>query len=470
MNPLDISTAQFHRLADQIATLAAQYLDELDARRIMPDIGGDDLARLFRSDLPERGMGEEALRDLQQVVRNSRAQNGRFFGYVLGSGESVGAATEILTSVLNQNGTAWRSGPACATIEKIVVGWLAQAIGCTGFTGGLTGGGSSANLMGLAMAREARAPVNEKGCTSANRVVYASKEIHMSIPKALALLGIGRDNLRLIATDNAYRIIPDELDSAIRRDRAEGKIPVAVVASAGTVSTGAVDPLQAVAEIAREHHVWFHIDGAYGALASMAQPDKFIGMERADSISLDPHKWLYQSLDCGCLLYRDAGAARAAFSNSGEYARPLDDDPIEGFAFFEESLELSRRFRALKVWLSVRYHGFQAFRDSINLNIAQAQRLAEAIRKDSNLELIAVGDLSVVCFRFGNADTTPLEELNRMNASLLKRIVDRGKIYLSNASLGSRFCLRACIVNHRTTDADIDAVVPEVLASARELA
>jgi glutamate/tyrosine decarboxylase-like PLP-dependent enzyme len=153
--------------------------------------------------------------------------------------------------------------------------------------------------MGLAMAREAHTPANEKGCGSANRVVYASNEIHMSIPKAVALLGIGRDNLRLIATDNAYRIIPDELDRAIRRDRASGKFPVAVVASAGTVNTGAIDALQVIQEIAREHHLWFHIDGAYGALASMAQPDKFIGMDGADSISLDPHKWLYQSLDCG---------------------------------------------------------------------------------------------------------------------------------------------------------------------------
>jgi aromatic-L-amino-acid decarboxylase len=469
MNPLDISSAQFRRLADKVTTLAAQYLDELDARRITPDIGGNEITRLFRSELPERGMGEEALCNLQQVVGNSRAQNGRFFGYVLGSGEPVGAAAEILTSVLNQNGTAWRSGPACATIEKIVVGWLAEAIGCAGFAGSLTGGGSSANLMGLAMAREAQAPANEKGCISANRVVYASKEVHMSIPKAVALLGIGRENLRLIATDNAYRMIPDELDRAIRRDQAAGRVPIAVVASAGTVSTGAIDPLQVIAEIAREHHVWFHIDGAYGALASMAQPDKFIGMERADSISLDPHKWLYQSLDCGCLLYRDARTAQTAFSQSGDYARPLCDDAIEGFAFFEESFELSRRFRSLKVWLSLRYHGFQAFRDSITLNIAQAGRLAEAIRKESRLELIALGDLSAVCFRYVSDGAMTLEELNRMNASILKRTVDRGKIYLSNALLGGRFCLRACIVNHRTTHADVDAVVPEVLASARGL-
>jgi aromatic-L-amino-acid/L-tryptophan decarboxylase len=470
MNPLEVSSAQFRRLADQIATLATRYLDELDGRRIMPELEGADVARLFRSDLPELGMGEAALCDLQEVVKNSRAQNGRFFGYVLGSGEPVGAATEILTSVLNQNGTAWRSGPACATIEQIVIGWLAKAIGCTGFTGSLTGGGSAANLMGLAMAREAKAPANEKGCASAGRVVYASKEIHMSIPKALALIGIGRENLRLIATDDAYRMIPDELDLAIRQDRAAGKIPIAVVGSAGTVSTGAIDPLQLVAEIARSHNAWFHVDGAYGALASMARPDKFIGMDLADSISLDPHKWLYQSLDCGCLLYRDAAAARATFSNSDEYARPLCDDPIEGFAFFEESLELSRRFRALKVWLSLRYHGFQAFRDSINLNIVQAQRLAEAIRKESKLELIASGDLSAVCFRYGNGNATSLEELNRKNSSILKRIVDRGNIYLSNASLGGRFCLRACIVNHRTTDYDIDAVVPEVLASASDFA
>jgi aromatic-L-amino-acid decarboxylase len=418
--------------------------------------------------MPEAGIGEDALNALSEIIRLSRVQNGRFFGYVLGSGEPVGAVADLLASVLNQNVTAWRSGPAAVTIEQTVVGWLAQAIGCPGFRGHLTGGGSSANLMGLAMAREAKAPANENGI-SPGGMVYASSEVHMSIPKSIALLGIGRDNLRLIPTDGTFHMIPEELEIRIRQDKAAGRIPIAIVASAGTVSTGAIDPFPQIASIARRHGAWFHIDGAYGALAAMSYRGKFDGLELADSISLDPHKWLYQPLDCGCLLYRSPEAARQTFSHSGDYARSLTADPIEGFAFFEESLALSRRFRALKLWLSLRYHGMAAFRQSIAKDLAQAQRLANAIERQDELELLAPVELSAVCFRPRGTIGMSEEKLNSFNLELLKRIVARGRVYLSNASLRGKFCLRACIVNHRTKDADIDSIIPEVLAAAKEI-
>lgn len=467
MNPLEISSDEFRRLAARVTELASVYLDELDAKPISPSITGDESVRTFQSAPPELGLGEEALNLLPDVLNLSRAQNGRFFGYVLGSGEPVASVADLLASVVNQNVTAWRSGPAAVVIEQTVVGWLAQALGCAGFHGHLTGGGSSANLMGLAMARESKMPGNDKGIASGG-IIYASDEVHMSIPKSVALLGIGRDNLRLIPTDDSFRMIPDELDKQIERDRRSGKIPVAIVASAGTVNTGAIDALSRIADIAERHQTWLHIDGAYGALAAMADPLKFDGLNRADSISLDPHKWLYQPLDCGCLLYRSADAAQKAFAHSGEYARTLSTDPVEGFAFFEESLELSRRFRALKLWLSLRYHGLSAFRESIRKDMAQAQRLANAIQHTPELELLAPVELSAVCFRHRGHSSG--EDLNRFNADLLKRIVRDGKIYLSNAMLRDKFCLRACIVNHRTKDADIDAVVPEVLAAATHIA
>ena len=469
MNPLEISGEEFRRLAARVTELAGAYLDELDAKPISPSITGDESIRIFQSPPPEQGLREEALNSLPDILRLSRAQNGRFFGYVLGSGEPVAAVADLLASVVNQNVTAWRSGPAAIVIEQTVVGWLSQALGCAGFRGYLTGGGSSANLMGLAMARESKMPSNEKG-TAAGGVIYASEEVHMSIPKSVALLGIGRDNLRLIPTDASFRMIPEELEKQIARDQTSGKTPVAIVASAGTVNTGAIDPLAHIADIAERHKAWFHIDGAYGALAAMTYPAKFDGLNRADSISLDPHKWLYQPLDCGCLLYRSAEAAQKAFSHSGEYARTLSTDPVEGFAFFEESLELSRRFRALKLWLSLRYHGLDAFRESIRKDMAQAQRLANVIQNTPKLELRAPVELSAICFRHRRTGQSSDEDLNRFNAQLLKRIVQDGKIYLSNATLRGKFCLRACIVNHRTTEADIDAVIPEVLAAATQIA
>jgi aromatic-L-amino-acid decarboxylase len=469
MNPLEISSQQFRRIAEQITALTADYLDGLDARCIHPTASGKATDAIFQTELPEEGLGEDALSGLQDVIRNSRAQNGRFFGYVLGSGEPVAATADLLASVLNQNVTAWRSGPAAVAIEKTVVGWLAKAIGCAQLTGSLTGGGSSANLMGLAMAREAKIPANEQG-VSARGVVYASEQVHMSIPKSIALLGIGRANLRLISTDESFQMIPEKLDRAIQGDKEAGKTPIAVVATAGTVNTGAIDPLAEIAEIAHRHSTWLHVDGAYGALAAIAVPEKFSGLELADSLSLDPHKWLYQPLDAGCLLYRDAGAARNAFAHTGEYARALTNDPVEGFAFFEESVELSRRFRALKLWLSVRYHGLAAFREAIQRDLAHAQQLAQQIAAHAELELMAPVDLSAVCFRYRGKDQASDNELNQLNAAILKRVIERGRVYISNASLRNRFCLRACVVNHRTTDADIDSVVAEVLQAAMEVA
>jgi len=469
MKPTEISNDQFRRLAARVTDLAANYLQNLDQRAISPATSGAETERLFQSDLPEQGLGEEAFNALEDVIRLSRAQNGRFFGYVLGSGEPVGALADLLASVLNQNVTAWRSGPAAVSIEQTVVSWLSTAIGCPGFRGHLTGGGSSANLMGLAMAREMKAAANKNGLR-AGLTLYASEEVHMSIAKSVALLGIGRENLRSIPTDEALRMIPEELEARIVRDRKSRRTPLAVIATAGTVNTGAIDPLRKIAEIAQHHGAWFHVDGAYGALAALAAPEKFEGMELADSISLDPHKWLYQPLDCGCLLYRSHDAAVRAFSYTGEYARSLSADPVEGFAFFEESMELSRRFRALKLWLSLRYHGIAAFRESIAKDLSQARRLAEAIHKQPQLELLAPVELSAVCFRHKGERGMREEEVSRFNQILLKRTVERGRVYLSNASLRGKFCLRACIVNHRTTDSDIDSVVSEVLAAATDIA
>ena len=450
--------------------MAAGYLQTMDARSIPPAGTGAEIERLYHTPLPETGLPEEALRGLQDVARHSRAQNGRFFGYVLGSGEPAAAAADLLCSVLNQNVTAWRSAPAAVTLERTVVDWLAQAIACPNFHGILTGGGSAANLMALAMAREAIAPANERGLRAGPPMaVYASTEVHMSIPKAVALLGIGRDNLRLIAVDSSYRMIPDHLEDALQRDKNAGITPVAIVATAGTVNTGAIDPLPQIASTAAKHGAWLHIDGAYGALGAIALPEKFQGLDLADSVSLDPHKWLYQPIDCGCLLYRDAAAAHLAFAHSGEYVRALSSDPIEGQALFEESLELSRRFRALKLWFSLRYHGFAAIRKSIEKDLAHAQRLADSITKEPALELLAPVELSAVCFRFVGKRNLPEAKLNQLNLEILKRIVARGRVYLSNATLHSKFCLRACIVNHRTTDADIDSIPAEVLSAAEEV-
>ncbi len=462
MNALEISREEFEQLCERALRMAAEYLASLSSRSTFPATSGEQTQEIFSQAWKDRGSGPAALEAMKEVFDYSRPPSPRFFGYVFGSGDPVAAIGDLLASVLNQNVTAWRSAPAAVSIERTVVSWLAEAVGCPGFSGSLCGGGSAANLMALAMARHAR---TDEGSA---RLIYASEEAHMSIPKAVSLLGLSADNLRLIPTDDQFRMIPAELGRAMEEDRRSGRGAIAVVASAGTVTTGSVDPVAEIAQIARRHGAWLHVDGAYGALAAIAAPERFAGLNLVDSLSLDPHKWLYQPVDCGCLLFSDPAAARAAFAHTGEYARSLTEDPIEGFAFFEESAELSRRFRALKLWLSLRYHGRAAFRQAISDDLRHAQQLAKRIRGSALLELMAPVELSAVCFRYKPAGK-PDRELDHLNRAILKRVIARRRVYISNALLRGRFGLRACIVNHRTTDADVEALVQEVLQAGREV-
>jgi len=461
---LGLDSARFDRFASEVLGAAVDWTAALDERSIRPETTGPELVELLADTLPETGLGEDAFR-FDELLQNSRAQNGRFFGYVMGSAEPVGVLGELLAAALNQNVTSWRSSPAATTIERALVDRFARELGCEGFSGSFCGGGSSANLMGLAMARESRCAANDRGAQPG--IVYASSEIHMSIPKAIALLGLGRENLRLIAVDDRYRMSTDALRCAVAEDTAAGRTPVAVVASAGTVSTGAVDPLQEIAGIAREHSLYLHVDGAYGGLAALAAPELIGPLGLADSVSFDLHKWLYQPVECGLLLFRDRELARRTFTYTDDYVVSFGEDPLEAFMFFEETIELSRRFRALKVWLSLRYHGLGAYRASIREDLELARVLARKIEKADSLELLAPVELSAVCFRAaGGADG----DLDAFNSSVLSAVNQRGRVYISNATLSGRFALRACITNHRTTEEDLDTLIDEVETVAASLA
>ena len=463
MRSLALSPDSFRTLAHELSDFAADYLERLPLlRSYPPEISGRATEQLFGGDIPWDGVGAAAFDSLPAVFEHSRPASPRFFGYVFGSGEPVAALGDFAASVLHQNAAAWRSAPAGITIERTVIRWLASAVGCNGFSGSLTLGGSSANLMGLCMAREAKAPANQTGVRGG--VIYCSAETHMSIPKAAALLGLGHDAVRLIPVDEEFRIRTEDLRYTIRQDMLSGRVPIAVVANAGTTTTGSIDPIDSIADICHEFGLWLHVDGAYGALASLAIPDAFRGLSRADSLSLDPHKWLYQPTGCGCLLYRDSSSAQRAFSHTGEYARALSDDPIEGFAFFEESMELSRPFRALKLWLSLRYYGLRAFQESIREDLRLAQVLADSIDAERRLQRLAPVALSAVCFRYIGGTNS-----DAMNRSILSQVVRRGRVYISNAVIHDQFALRACIVNHRSTEDDVRSVVSEVLAAADEL-
>lgn len=454
---LDLSGAEIDALLDRACALARDYWAGLDAMPAGPRSTHAETAALFARRWAEDGRGTAVLEDFTTIATHARPSTGRFFGYVFGSGEPVGAVGDLLASVLNQNCGAWRSAPAAVAVEQAVIGWLGEAIGCRGFAGSLCGGGSAANLMALAMAREAKLPANEDGARPG--IVYASEQVHMSVPKAVALIGIGRRNLRLIPVDAGHRMRVDALEAAIAADRAAGLTPIAIVATGGTVATGGIDPLPALAAIAAREDMWLHVDGAFGVLAALAAPELFEGLALADSVSLDAHKWLYQPVDCGCLLYRHRGVARQTFTHTGDYVKALNEDPAEAFAFFEESVELSRRFRALKLWLSLQYHGRAAFRAAIGRDLAHARLLEDLVAERPELELLSRGRLSAVCFRHRDRD----------NTALLRRLLARGRVYLSNATIDGAFALRACFVNHRTREEDVRLIVSEVLAAGAEV-
>jgi glutamate/tyrosine decarboxylase-like PLP-dependent enzyme len=331
-------------------------------------------------------------------------------------------------------------------------------------------------MMALAAALRASTDVdlNARGLKAlpGEPVVYASERVHMSVPKAAALLGLGRDAVRLVPANQDGEMMPDALDEMIAADRAAGRHVVCVVANAGEVNTGAIDPLEAVADVCAAHRVWLHVDGAYGGFAAAVPgvQTAFRGLSRAHSVSLDPHKWLFAPLDVGCLLVRELADLRRAFAHGAAYIDVVADRDMSDFAFWDISPELSRRFRALKIWFALKCHGADAFVEAIGRNIALAQELAAAIDASDDFERLAPVPLSIVCFRYvPRGAAGHLSRLNDVNRRLMIEVQRDGSSYLSNATVGEAFALRACIVNHRTTAADIERLLTDLRRCAARL-
>src|ERR1044072_895061 len=294
----------------------------------------------------------------------------------------------------------------------------------------------------------------------------------MSIAKAADILGFGRDHVRVIACDARQRMRVDSLRNSIEADLHEGFRPFCVVGSGVTVNSGVVDPLAEIANVAREFDLWFHVDGAYGAPGVLDQRKQqlFAGLEHADSVSLDPHKWLYVPVDAGCLLFRDAEAATRAFSTEdADYIKTHGYSDEEAFAFWDYSVDLSRRFRALKVWLTLQYYGTRRIAEAISDDISLAAYLGEVVSAAADFELLAPVELSICCFRYRPAHTSADAELDRLNERIMESVQKGGRAYISNATVNRRFALRACITNFRTTQSDIDETVAAIRDAAEDL-
>ena len=448
---LDVPREQALQRAADIVAEGWSSFDQ--ARATEPPID-DSLKRLLESALPETPTSVlEVLEDARRALDESIAQTRpRFFAFVASSGLEVGVLGDLLASCFDANLAVWAA--AASEIEDQAIRWVAEFVGFPAQAGAFTSGGTISNVTAIAAAREHAIPGSRRDGVGGSRpTLYCSEEAHYSIERAAELLGIGSASVRALPIDGNRRLVPEAVADAIKADRAAGHTPVAVVATAGTTLTGAVDPIGALADVCEPAGVWLHVDGAYGlpAATTPSAGHLFAGLDRADSVTLDAHKWLYLPKACGVLLVRRRDDLFRAFAHEEAYI------PHERSGHMVDiTLEYSRPFRALKLWLAFRAHGAQAFRDAVEDNLRQARLLYDLIVEHDAFEpLCGPPPLSIVPFRHRGGGQEP----NAMNARLVRTLQDDGRVWVAPATIDGKVGLRPCFVNFRTTDDDVRALV-----------
>ena len=478
--PLTMSASEFRDAGHQLVDLVADRLAAIPDGPLTRHESPAQLRALIGGDRPLPVDGQSAtglLAETATQLFDHSLFNGhpRFFGYVTSSPAPIGMFGDFLAAALNQNVGAWGLSPLATEIECQAVRWIAELIGFPPGCGGLfVSGGNMANFVAVLTARAATAgwDVRAEGLSRGRLVLYGSAETHTWIQKAADLFGFGTNAIRWIPTDAEQRMDVVALRRQIAADRRAGLQPFFVAGTAGTVSTGAVDPLAEIAAVCREENLWFHVDGAYGAMAAQVPgaPDSLRAIAEADSIAVDPHKWLYAPLEAGCVLVRDQEALRRAFAYHPAYYH-FDEQVVN---FFELGPQNSRGFRALKVWLALRQVGRDGYRRMIADDILLAEHLYERVAQHPEFEPATQG-LSITTFRYVPADlrasiggTATEAYLDRLNRDLLAAVERSGEAFVSSAVVNGRFMLRACVVNFHTSLDDIEALLPLVSRLGRE--
>ncbi len=477
--PIDLTPAQFREAGHALVDRIAELLASLGERKVTTGLSVNEVRALVApfGGMPTDGTDARTILDeAAEILTAHSLYNGhpRFMGYITASPAPIGMLADLLAAAVNPNVGAWTLSPVATEIEAQTVRWIAELLGYpSGCSGLLVSGGNQANFVGLYSAIRAVFPRDEpegRAERMARATIYASSETHTWIEKALDMFGLPPGALRSIPVDGDRRLVLAELERQLVRDRQAGCIPVAVVGTAGTVSTGAVDPLPAMAALCRAHRVWFHVDGAYGGFAAMlgteaGVPADLYGLQLADSVAIDPHKWLYAPLEVGCALVRDPALHRAAFS----YHPPYYHFGVEATNFIDLGPQNSRGFRALKVWMALRQVGRRGYEQMLADDIALARALYDRLAADARFE-VATQSLSITTFRYvpdeyrgHEGDRATEEALNSLNKALQARLETSGELFVSNAVANGRYLLRACIVNFRTSPADI-AAIPDIVA------
>lgn len=462
-----------HRMVDDMI----DYLRDLREQPVWRQMPDEVRAR-FREPLPVGPLGaDRAYADFTDLVLPYATGNAhpRFWGWVCGNGTVLSMFSELLAGAINSSVDGFDD--AGTHVEAQVIDWCKTMLGYRPDASGLlVSGCSMANFVGLAVARNTFAGHDVKREGLAERApltVYTSVEGHSSLQKAVQLLGLGTSALRRTPVDGSYRIDVAQLEAAIEADRAAGSVPLCIVGNAGTVNTGAIDDLSALADLAERQRMWFHVDGAFGACAALSPQlrPQLAGMERADSLAFDLHKWMYFPYEAGCALVRSDAEHRAAFAYEAAYMAPATRglSAARSQQFTEYGPQLSRGFRALKIWMGLKEQGIDKFRRLIEQNVAQAQYLAALVEASPDLELLAPVTLNVVCLRYRGSLADDELRLDALNRELLPRLQESGAAVPSHTVLAGRYAVRAAITNHRSRRADFELLVAEVERIGREL-
>src|SRR5437868_9613670 len=476
---IDEFVEQHRLLGPAVARIIADHVAGLATRRVTPEATPAELEKLFDEPLPEKGISFEEIlaRFSEDVAPNAMGvPSPRYFGQFNPTPLPIGVWADALSSMLNQNAGAWRNGPTSAMIEARVMRWLCDLLdyGPQSF-GTLASGGSEANLIALKCARDSvAAAIKDRGVRTAQAdlVIYASEQCHYSIDKSADILGLGRQAVRKIPTDERFHIIVDALREAIGRDREAGMIPCCVVGVAGTTSSGVVDPLEQLAEVARENDCWYHVDAAYGGpLAFSPQhKDKLRGIELADSITFDPHKWMFVPFSCGATLVRDGGRVlRDAFDMTPEYLSEDRGGADVEFDFFRYGQMGTRRFNSLKLWMALKFMGVSGYAEIIERHIELTKYLAQQIDALEDFKRVGEVETAVCCFRYLPQHDLSGPEIDRLQQDLQQIIERSGEAWLTTTVLHGRRALRVNINSFLTEQQHIDDLVKLLVRSATQL-
>ena len=481
---LDMPSDEFRLLGHALVDQIAEFFESFGERKLTREAGPTDIRQLLGTgELPEQGTGAgELFAEVAPMLFEHSLHNGhpKFLGYITSSAAPLGALADMLAATVNANVAKWDLSPVASEIESQTIRWLADLIGYERNCGGLmVSGGNMANFLAFVAARTAKAPWDLRGegnyGDERRLTVYVSKETHTWVQKAADVCGMGADGIRWIDTDTSGRMCIDSLRAQLDADRAAGRLPFLVVATAGSVSTGVIDPIRALADLCQEEDLWLHADGAYGAPAAMLPdaPDDLRALTLADSVALDPHKWLYCPIEAACVVTKHERALQDAFGFYPDYYL-FDEEREAGINYYEVGMQNSRGFRALKVWLALRQAGREGYSESIRGDIQLAESLYALADVHEELSAHSI-NLSIATFRYVPADITEDDSeetesyLNSLNQALLAELQAGGELYLSNAIVDGKYLLRGCIVNFRTSQDDIDAIPEMVVEIGRRL-